>query len=142
MKTRAGSPCHDFSVPLHMVTDAVIDDCYRCGYDLRGVADEQPCPECGLLAGRSRRPTDELHDTRPDWLRRLSMGVWLILAAAAAGFCAPLISELADQYARRSVGPPTTLAKFAVYRAITTHAAIAGADLPALLFLAGIFLLT
>ena len=54
-------------------------NCYRCGYDLRGIADDQPCPECGLLAERSRRMTDELHNTRPRWLRRISLGVWLIL---------------------------------------------------------------
>ncbi len=57
------------------------DECYRCGYDLRGIDNTSPCPECGLLAERSRRPSDELHDTRPRWLRRLSWGVWLILLA-------------------------------------------------------------
>jgi hypothetical protein len=55
------------------------DECYRCGYDLRGIDDQQPCPECGLLAQRSRRETDELHDSRPRWLRRLSLGMNLIL---------------------------------------------------------------
>ena len=40
------------------------DECYRCGYNLLGIADDQACPECGLLAQRSRRVTDELHDTR------------------------------------------------------------------------------
>jgi hypothetical protein len=57
------------------------DECYRCGYDLRGIANDQPCPECGLLAQRSRRVTDELHNTRPRWLRRISLGVWLTLLA-------------------------------------------------------------
>jgi len=57
------------------------DDCYRCGYDLRGIANDRACPECGLLAERSRRVSDELHDTRPRWLSRLSRGVWLILLA-------------------------------------------------------------
>src|SRR5580765_3129732 len=57
------------------------DACYRCGYDLRGIADDQPCPECGLLARRSRRPTDELHNSRPRWLRRISRGANLILLA-------------------------------------------------------------
>ena len=41
------------------------DNCYRCGYPLLGIADEQACPECGLLARCSRRTTDELHNTRP-----------------------------------------------------------------------------
>ncbi|HTW95513.1 MAG TPA: hypothetical protein VMD30_12000 [Tepidisphaeraceae bacterium] len=56
-------------------------ECYRCGYDLRGIADDQACPECGLLAERSRRVTDELHNTRPKWLRSISLGVVLIIIA-------------------------------------------------------------
>src|SRR5215217_4158067 len=68
-----------------MMTEAAPADlsaeCCRCGYDLRGIGDDQPCPECGLLAQRSRRKSDELHDTRPRWLRRISMGVWTILLA-------------------------------------------------------------
>ena len=56
-------------------------ECYRCGYDLRGIADDQPCPECGLLAQRSRRVTDELHNTRPKWLRAIARGSNLILLA-------------------------------------------------------------
>ncbi len=60
------------------------DECYRCGYVLQGIADDQPCPECGLLAQRSRRPSEELYDTHPRWLRRLSLGVWLLLGAIAA----------------------------------------------------------
>jgi hypothetical protein len=61
--------------------DAPPQECFRCGYDLRGIEDEQPCPECGLLAARSRRATDELHNTRPRWLRRLGWGVRLMLLA-------------------------------------------------------------
>ncbi len=57
------------------------DECYRCGYDLRTIDNAQPCPECGLLAERSRHLTDELHNSRPRWLRNLSLGVWLILIA-------------------------------------------------------------
>jgi MFS family permease len=57
------------------------DDCYRCGYLLHGIANDQACPECGLLAERSRHLTDELHETRPKWLRSLFFGVVLILAS-------------------------------------------------------------
>src|SRR6185437_1336865 len=58
---------------------ADINECYRCGYDLRTIDNAHPCPECGLLAERSRHLTDELHDTRPRWLRSLARGVWLML---------------------------------------------------------------
>jgi hypothetical protein len=66
-------------------TPAQLDECFRCGYDLRGIANDQPCPECGLLAERSRRMSDELHDTRPRWLRSISRGVWSILLAIVLG---------------------------------------------------------
>src|SRR5687767_13131863 len=78
-----------------------IDECFRCGYDLRGIANEQPCPECGLLAERSRRTTDELHDTRPRWLRRLAVGVWLIFPAlliAVLWLPFGLVPELLEDY--------------------------------------------
>ena len=67
------------------------DECYRCGYDLRGIANDMGCPECGLLAERSRRITDELHNTRPRWLRSLSWGINLILLALVAPLAGPFI---------------------------------------------------
>lgn len=60
---------------------SVSDECYRCGYSLRGFANDHACPECGLLAERSRRISDELHETRPRWLRSISIGANLILLA-------------------------------------------------------------
>jgi hypothetical protein len=60
---------------------AAADECYRCGYDLRGIDNDRACPECGLLAERSRRVSDEFHNSRPAWLRSISQGVWLILLA-------------------------------------------------------------
>lgn len=60
----------------------LINPCVRCQYDLRGVADDQPCPECGLLAERSRRPSERLRDSRPAYLRKLSLGLVLIVLAA------------------------------------------------------------
>jgi hypothetical protein len=76
-------------------------DCFRCGYDLRGISDDHPCPECGLLAERSRRQTDELHESRPKWLRSISRGVILILLAIAMltiwGYYASTIAILIDR---------------------------------------------
>ena len=114
------------------------DACYRCGYDLRGIADDQPCPECGLLAGRSRRPTDELHNSRPRWLRNLSRGVWLILIAIVA----PLLwlwlyttfrAQLWSLY-----GPGMPPWQIELLDALP----MLGYDLPAFLLLGGVLLLT
>lgn len=74
------------------------DECYRCGYDLRGIADDQPCPECGLLAERSRRVTDELHNTRPRWLRKLAWGINFILLAIAAAVAWPYVFETLQRH--------------------------------------------
>ena len=69
------------------------DDCYRCGYDLRGIANDRACPECGLLAERSRRVSDELHNTRPRWLRKLARGVWLMLLSLVMLFVLPIVAD-------------------------------------------------
>jgi hypothetical protein len=69
----------------------VPDRCFRCDYDLRGIADEQPCPECGLLAERSRRKTEHLADAPPGWLRRVAIGLWLILISFLAAGAWPIL---------------------------------------------------
>jgi hypothetical protein len=122
--------------------DTPADECYRCGYDLRGVADEQPCPECGLLAVRSRRPTDELHDTRPGWLRRLAWGLRLMLLAVLVLPAWPAAVALIEQQAPAVIrwGPagPNVPQMFAFGQ----HARQFVGDLAVLLFAAGIFLMT
>src|SRR5688572_26901579 len=116
------------------------DDCYRCGYDLRGVADDQPCPECGLLAGRSRRPSDELHHTRPGWLRRLAWGLRLILLALLVLLLYPLVTQVVQhQQAAFTWGRWGPVPR--VY-AFWQHASVLWVDLAALLLLAGVVLLT
>jgi len=92
----AGNGCLTFSanLPYNPTRYVQTDDtilCFRCHYDLRGVADDQPCPECGLLAGRSRRATDELREARPVWLRSLSRGIWLVLIALVLAIGWPLV---------------------------------------------------
>jgi hypothetical protein len=70
------------------------DECFRCGYNLHSIADDHPCPECGLLAIRSRRPTDELHDNRPYWLRDVSRGLDLVLTCVVLLVTWPLVLGL------------------------------------------------
>jgi MFS family permease len=70
------------------------DECYRCGYNLTGIANDQACPECGLLAERSRRVTDELHDTRPQWLRKLGIGVIFMICAIVGWMLAPWVAAV------------------------------------------------
>ena len=66
---------------LPAVTSDVADRCARCGYDLRGVDDDRPCPECGLLAERSRGVSSHLSDATPRWLLVIALGTALILLA-------------------------------------------------------------
>jgi hypothetical protein len=106
---------------------APADRCFRCDYDLRGVADEQPCPECGLIAERSRRLTDELHHTRPEWLRRTAWGIWCILYGIAAPFVWSMVAT--QVYERFDY-------------AVIPHLQMVGIDLAVLFVFVGIMLLT
>jgi hypothetical protein len=107
------------------------DECYRCGYDLRGVGDDQPCPECGLLAGRSRRTTDQLHDTRPQWLRRLAIGIWLILLS--------LLVLLAWLFTFEPVDAPSVTGRSVLLSVIAPWL---GLDAAAVVFFIGVVALT
>ena len=62
--------------------------CRRCGYPLVGIDDRAACPECGLLAGLSRLPADELRHDRPAWLAKLVAGAWCVVAGLV---CLPLV---------------------------------------------------
>ena len=105
------------------------DECYRCGYDLRGIANDGACPECGLVAERSRRITDELHDTRPRWLRSLSRGINLIMLAIVAMFAGPIVATIFD-----SVLAPWGWWNF--------YIPLAGYDLAAICLFVGVILVT
>jgi hypothetical protein len=110
------------------------DVCYRCGYVLRGIDDDRPCPECGLLARRSRRTTDELRYTRPRWLRRVSRGTNLLLAAIVMIAVSPALSLALLRLSNEVVttrGPVRLLPLLALL----------GVDLAALLIAAGAWLL-
>lgn len=71
--------------------DKVADRCLRCGYDLRGTADDQPCSECGLLAERSRQKSDLLVDASPRWLRSIARGITWVLLAHVVAFAWPFV---------------------------------------------------
>jgi hypothetical protein len=107
--------------------ESIRDECYRCGYDLRGIANAGVCPECGLLAERSRRVTDELHDTRPRWLRSLSRGIDLILLAIFAPIGGSFVALILLNF-----GPP-------IWNA---HLDLIGLDLSAVFLALGVVCLT
>jgi hypothetical protein len=111
-----------------------VDACLRCGQSLHGLADEQPCPGCGLPAGRSRRPSDALHHTRPAWLRRLSAGVWLLLPALPVACVWALVLIVLDVSSARLTG----LFSWPWDR----HLAWSGLDLAAVAVAAGAWLLS
>lgn len=55
--------------------------CVYCGYNLRGLAPNMQCPECGQSIGDSRYG-DRLAYADPAWLRQLRSGLlWMTLAA-------------------------------------------------------------
>jgi hypothetical protein len=110
------------------------DECQRCGYNLYGIADDQPCPECGLLAIRSRHETDELHNTRPRWLRSISWGVNLTLLALLFTFVWPMLLHGLQ-------GSSWYWQAWLTYRIFRLFPLL-GFDIAAVLFLAGALLLS
>ncbi len=52
--------------------------CRQCGYNLRGMTEDDDCPECGALVWRSTLK-DELSHCHPDWVKMLARGSNLLL---------------------------------------------------------------
>jgi hypothetical protein len=59
--------------------------CLRCGYSLRKILDARNCPECGLSVWVSLNQNDSLDWSRPEWLRGISMGAFVMAAAQGLG---------------------------------------------------------
>lgn len=126
----------DAAMSTLATNDTGSDQCYRCDYQLHGILDEQPCPECGLLAGRSRRHTDELHNTRPRWLSTLSRGVFLILIALLIAMSWPFFYWQFMLPGIRWTGFFGML-----YYASGTQLSVLGFDIAAIVLMFGIWLL-
>jgi len=55
--------------------------CRRCGYDIRALAQEVSCPECGTPIAHSRA-SERLGDADPDWVRSITRGAGVLRAGS------------------------------------------------------------
>ncbi|HTW95877.1 MAG TPA: hypothetical protein VMD30_13825 [Tepidisphaeraceae bacterium] len=59
--------------------------CRKCQYNLRSLALDGLCPECGTPVAMSIRGGDLLCYADPHWVERLARGTWLLLASILIG---------------------------------------------------------
>src|SRR4051812_12377368 len=82
------------SEPAALTAEATVAAllCVSCEYDLRGMARDARCPECGAQVDRSyqhheallARGEAPLWMSRPAWLRRIGIGCALALSSGVA----------------------------------------------------------
>ncbi len=73
--------------------------CVRCGYHLRGLAEDGTCPECGTAVARSMRG-DLLSAADPAWLRRIYRGqLYIGIGCAVFLLNIPHVLDVWDPYA-------------------------------------------
>lgn len=87
--------------------------CRRCGYNLRGLAAEGVCPECGTAVGRSLRG-DLLQFCDPDWVATLASGMNWIVGAIVAAVLLMFLGGGAGFMMARSGAEPVGLFRFLI----------------------------
>jgi hypothetical protein len=71
--------------------------CLRCCYSLRRLGDATHCPECGLSVWVSLNQNDSLDWSRPEWLRRMVVGLWVMAVAQLVGLV-PYVMHLVTMF--------------------------------------------
>jgi general stress protein CsbA len=72
--------------------------CLRCGYSLRKILDARNCPECGLSVWVSLNQNDSLDWSRPEWLRQIALGAFIMAAAQVLGILMAVLIAAQEIY--------------------------------------------
>src|SRR5262245_65813461 len=78
--------------------------CRKCSYNLRGLAMNGRCPECGAAVGLSVQG-DLLRFSNPLWVRTLQRGVKFIIG----GIATIIIGAIVGAVMTAALGPPAAL---------------------------------